>query len=843
MRKFTFIFAGLSLALGMQGATLDPDVALRRAGFAGGIPTRGGSYELVYTSMLPTGNAGVYVFGRQDNNGYILVSADDLAAPLLGYADSGSFDADDMPEQLKWWLAEYGRQIEYAAANGIAYASREADEKTPIVPLIKTKWNQQTPFNQQAPKIQGVHCPTGCVATAMAQVMNYWQYPAVGTGTVSVTLPTGQSDSMDLGEYPLQWDKMLDVYTEGKYTEEQADAVSTLMKACGYSSDMVYGRTTSGAVAMVCARAFVENFGYNPNIQYLYREYFTAEEWEDLMYNELAAGRPIMYEGMSSSAGHEFICDGYSSDGYFHFNWGWGGMSDGYFLFNALNPGSVGTGGGLGGAYDFRQTAIIGIQPKEENSEPLNLTQISAMTASMRGSRLSIKADNTGWVNTGLLPMNVNFGVSIEPVGETKGETRYLKISSKEVNPVKLVKNGGAWMVSYSGFPRTQSVELPEDLGDGIYKVTICIQHVGDENAPWIPVQTITRAYNYFGLTKTDGAYAVENLPAPCLTIEDASIVSQLYYGSAARVKVTVANNTQKELTQSVYPVLASGSNRYMEGAGITLTLKPGEKVTKEFVTVFELLSGMQAPSAPKNYALTFVDPAVDMLYEWKGLVTMLVDFSEPKVAVNSYYMPDLSTERMFIQHWGDADVYQVYDRTKLTFVCDVTCDGEFFGLPLYTVIFPIEALGGGANNIANVPMGPTLILEKGESGKVEGSYDFSIGDTDKIYLSGLFTVMNNALVQLDDNSAVFFTLKMSGVDGIESDGDLDISYDKASGSVTVADAERVDVYDAGGRALKCETGYSGDGTCVSLSSLPSGIYMIVATDSNGNRKACKIAR
>ena len=131
---------------------------------------------------------------------------------------------------------------------------------------------------------------------------------------------------------------MIDSYN-GSYTDEQAAAVAYLMKACGYSCDMAYTPNSSGALSINAAKALFENFKYNPNLQYLNRDYLSATEWENIIYAELAAKRPVLYGGRSSSVGHEFVCDGYDGNGYFHFNWGWGGMSDGYFLLDALNPG------------------------------------------------------------------------------------------------------------------------------------------------------------------------------------------------------------------------------------------------------------------------------------------------------------------------------------------------------------------------------------------------------------------------------------------------------------------------------------------------------------------------
>lgn len=313
------------------------------------------------------GNASLYVFTWSGNEGFMLLPADDCVAPLLGYSETGSFQIADAPESLRWWLQEYSDQIEVSSKAGMKYKAnkdtRAAGNKE-IKPMLTTKWDQSRPFNNECPEVNGWRCVTGCVATAMAQVMNYWEYPASGKGSITYT-PVSLPDkelSIDFSSINFDWENMLDVYTSG-YSNASAHAVSSLMRACGYSVRMRYTQNESGALAQDIPGALTNYFSYDKGVSRKVRSnYKTQEEWDELIYNELLNVGPVILGGQSINGGHSFVCDGYDGNGYFHINWGWHGISDGYFLLNALNPTEVGTGGHLGG-YNSSQDAITGIMP------------------------------------------------------------------------------------------------------------------------------------------------------------------------------------------------------------------------------------------------------------------------------------------------------------------------------------------------------------------------------------------------------------------------------------------------------------------------------------------------
>ena len=322
----TLLAAGV--AASAQAKVLTPDEALQRAAGNSGMQKAIGKSvsdsRLMYT-LRAEDQPALYVFDKSsENTGYLVLSADDMAYPVLGYADKGDFDPDNMPEAMKWWLQQYADQIAYARKNAgkPVMTTAKDDNREPIAPQIKTEWDQVEPYNNQCPSYSGIRTYTGCVATAIAQVMKYWEYPERGKGTISYTASSIQKRlSMNFAAKAFDWGNMLLRYDEGKYTDEQAAAVAYLMKACGYAVKMDYGTDSSGALAMNIANALEKYFSYDGNIDYQLRQLYSSTEWADMMYENLRDVGPVIYGGGSMiGGGHSVICDGYSQDGYFHFN-------------------------------------------------------------------------------------------------------------------------------------------------------------------------------------------------------------------------------------------------------------------------------------------------------------------------------------------------------------------------------------------------------------------------------------------------------------------------------------------------------------------------------------------
>lgn len=351
-----------------------------------------------------------YVFPNGADKGFTIVSGDDRMPEIVGYADSGTYDENQMTEGMAMFLDSYKAMAEAVKAGDPAALSllnehramtaspKRASAK--VAPLLgQIQWNQGYPYNMMCPKYNGNdRSVTGCVATAIAQIMAFWKYPkklmadipAYTTRTNEISMPgISQGATYD-------WDNMLPRYVEGNYNNTQAEAVAKLMLHCGAAVEMDYG-SSSGAV--VNYYHLTKYFGYDVDlIANVFRANYSIAEWADLIDRELSAGRPILYGGFSSTSGHQFVCDGSNGSGLYHINWGWGGYQNGYFDITILNPKKGGAGSGNApDGYNRNCDMIIGIQPDNGIvDEPLVFTpslEINKYTSDKLNTYFNITKD------------------------------------------------------------------------------------------------------------------------------------------------------------------------------------------------------------------------------------------------------------------------------------------------------------------------------------------------------------------------------------------------------------------------------------------------------------------
>ena len=284
-----------------------------------------------------------YVINDEEYHRYVIVSSDDRLYKILGFSDNGIFDYETAPIGLIDMLNNYDEQYTNIYSN-LDKASKGVQKNysfSSIKPLIQSQWDQSNPYNLDCPKditsTSGKNCVTGCVATAMAQVMFFWKYPESGTGSNSYTSSTQRIyQTMDFSSVHFDWNNMLNKYNSDA-TEAQKAAVATLMHAAGVSVSMDYA-DTSGAYAIDLAYALSHFWKYNPNVSYKKKQYYSDDAWNQLILGELAEGHPILYAGRGNSGGHQFVLDGCNEDGMYHFNFGWSGTGDGYYTLNVLAP-------------------------------------------------------------------------------------------------------------------------------------------------------------------------------------------------------------------------------------------------------------------------------------------------------------------------------------------------------------------------------------------------------------------------------------------------------------------------------------------------------------------------
>src|SRR5574344_1703887 len=329
----------------------------------------------------------IYVYGY-DNGGFVLVSGDDAFVPVLAYSESASFDSANLPENVRSWIEGYVREMKAYQSGQLRITSTTttttATAKTTssslpssVAPFMTALWSQDAPYNAQCPKVtDGVNTyatVTGCVATAMAQVMYYYKYPTTGIGSNSFkyilnlnNYPDTVSYSVDFSKTAYDWTNMIDDYASTSYTQAQADAVATLMYHAGASVNMVYSPNSSSASDLTAFFALQENFGYDDAMRYYTRDYMSDADWISILKTESAAGRPVLYSG-NGTGGHEFIVNGYNSSDQFYINWGWGGYCNGYYSISSLKPAS--NGKLEGNDFSYSNTIITGIQKPDGITE------------------------------------------------------------------------------------------------------------------------------------------------------------------------------------------------------------------------------------------------------------------------------------------------------------------------------------------------------------------------------------------------------------------------------------------------------------------------------------------
>ena len=322
-------------------------------------------------------NENLFIFGFE-NDGFVILPNDDDISPILGYSLNSSVSEGITNPALKSWLKNYQKTIDYVVTNNIINVRSQKEweniyeQRMPtlqkssnvkdVPPLLTTIWDQGKYFNDMCPTTStggsGGHVWAGCVATAMAQVMKYHNHPAEGLGGYSYVPgkhPEYGKQSAIFNNSTYNWASMPDTVSSSN------NEIAKLLYHCGVSVAMNYAPDGSGAFDFDAANSLITHFNYKPTLEYVSKDDFTCN-WDSLLISELDKGQPMFYGGESADGGHAFVCDGYQTGtpNYFHFNWGWSGYYNGFFMLDSLNPGSSN--------YSENQGAIIGIGPNTSDT-------------------------------------------------------------------------------------------------------------------------------------------------------------------------------------------------------------------------------------------------------------------------------------------------------------------------------------------------------------------------------------------------------------------------------------------------------------------------------------------
>lgn len=735
---------------GMEAAILTPSQALERAAGVGVLKSAGlqtpHAPKLLATKNIADQPA-VYVYEGAGGSGFMILSADDRAVPLLGYRNDGAFDAEEMNPALQWWLDEYAREIKWLRDNPAigqqTFPIRRVDKET-IGPLLTTKWNQDAPYNNMCPvSPEGSRCPTGCVATAMAQIINYFRLPAEhGTGKVSLTYE-GKEYTFDFDSETFDWDNMLDFYgAEGTYTQTQADAVAKLMYACGVSVDMGYSPQSSGASSQDAAVALVNNFGFSPSVCLVNRDWFGLEDWSDLIYTQLKENGPVYYGGDADVGGHAFVCDGYSGDGFFHFNWGWGGMSDGNFRLTALNPLAQGIGGSTGG-FNSRQEAICNIRPPREDDKPFisMYSYYDLGVADKEGNEIeSIELGESFNLSGFFISAAVNgadfvVGYKLETVAD--GSVSYTQCNAPETVPLGY---------GYEFLP----VTLPSTLAEGEYRLTPVWRVDGSDEWQLFRLP-ITSASDILVTVKGSTA-AFSTAGVPQLKAEAISWTTPAFAGMPVGVDLKLHNPSEKEYLGDLFGVLLTTDGDVAGiGNAMPVDILPGDTSEVNYTSALSSVDGGEI--AAGSYKYVIIDHNSRIISPVYDITLQAAPEEQGTLNCDSFE---------FVGDAGAADPMQ------LEFKARITCTKGYYIGEIRAWIFAENddyPISGFSSGLHFIPEGGTVeVTFSGAMAQLEAGHKYS---------ASLFD--DNGWIMNGDEYApeAWFTVKdPSGISAIETDAD-----------------------------------------------------------------------
>ena len=541
-----------------------------------------------------TSQPSFYVFNTEGDKGFVIVSGDDRTNQILGFTDQGSFDPDNMPDNMKAWLEGYEQQITALDMLGVGNENLNAPRPThnSISPMITSHWDQGAPYWNHCPEFMdvdengdtiGEYAYTGCVAVSMCQIMNYYKFPLTCTQTIPSYEMTYYwndeyyiTDTDPLSPIFFDWDNMKDNYT-GAETQAEKDAVAWLMLYAGCAAHMNYGTNASSTSDPYIPTAFNDYFNYDAKL--VYRSDYDQADWEELIYQELVEGRPLIYNGRSGTGGgHSFVCDGYAYGDLFHINWGWGGLGDGYFVLSVLNPYA---GGGVASVtsaegYNIDQTAIIGIQPGYSGQPEEVDHRLTVWNMYYSGSRTFDRSDD------GYFKLTKRRQVKVTAEDHIDDGTKYLRgiaLYDSNDNFVEMIAQtyyGSSYISVTDSWPDSQSsttYPFGKNITSGTYKI--------------VPVSSVQGSNVWKPMIESDRYYVAAIFNGNEVTMEDHPIVNLQStnfeftggekVGTAEQCHVTVKNNSTDRYSGKLYLYVSNEQlDEYSEYTSVVEAEIPG---------------------------------------------------------------------------------------------------------------------------------------------------------------------------------------------------------------------------------------------------------------------------
>lgn len=761
--------------------------------------------QLVYSKAKTGADPYYYVFTEGKNEGFTVVSGDDRLPAIVGYTANGDFNAEKLPDGLSDYLKAYQEFIDKASDEQIseAVAFKAMEKHTSVEPMITTQWHQREPYNLMCPIINdGIYdfeTVTGCVATAIAQILNYWKYPKKLMADIPAYSYVYCGEKRDVpaiaaGE-EYDWDNMLNHYnTFESVTEEQKKAVAKLMLHSGCAVGMNYAPCESSTNAY--PETFTKYFGMDKEtIRQLWRGPYTIGEWDKILYAEMSAGRPVYYEGQSSDAGHAFVVDGYR-DGMYHVNWGWGSQN-GYFDITILHPMSVLDETSYRDGYSMSNSMIIGIQPDNGIVDEKQAEQFSRY-GEENVTNLTM-ADGV---------VTATFEYIIENSNDAT-MSKYVAVGyEKEDGSIQNITETPMFITLEGKHLESVSCNVRFNAENGKIYQLFAIE--SDDQNTWQPCLGKERSVKI----------KVENGKAEVVTKYILSATAELNKKSSGYAKrlntisVTVNNSGANEYYKPIYIKISNSSEMpTVDTYTMGITIPSGESSSFEFAYF---------PESAGTYTYWILD--TDRKEIGKGNITFTTSNEyAPKLSIASIKCINASNDKTFADYKGETvQMNKVYD-TKAEFEFEIRNDGALYEGSFYYPILNENGNGVGESEFLIIPANSTVrtrVTAEGDKGAVicvqidhpdkefgalplentidhvnkNGEVVYSFGNCDIVYLAGPeiesltcdeFKEENvKNLITTDRKTSAVVTYKVANKSEATLSRYVAVGYEKEDGSI-----------------------------------------------------------
>ena len=784
------------------------------------------NFEIVYdsnddnsSSVLKTKSKNTdptyYVINAGGDNGYVIVAGDDEAETILGYTLDGRVDTDNIPANMLSWLEFYDSEIadlrSQTPARGMVVGelTDPADQYTNVIyPLLRdTKWNQDAPYNAQCPTYNGRSTYVGCVATAIGQIIYYNRYPTQPEGSVNYTTdaPYNINVRANFDNVTFDYDKMLPNYDTTPGTAEQQAEVAKLLFNVGAAARMNYGTDASGTNDYNLYRGLTQNFGYSESLRIINRCNTSLADWHAAIQGELALNRPVYHTG-SGDGGHAFVCDGYDGAGMYHFNWGWGGISDGYFRLTSLNPRTQGIGGNTRG-YDHIQSILVNLVPAGENDEkaPTELCIVySDYSVQDKSEGLMIDKTSTGRTENATL----TFGAMTSGGYSFTGFVGALLLNENGETVTELTRTMiGSLEPGYMRGGITLSFDIPTSVADGTYRLRLGYMETSRISEGWHLMNSFYAAPAEFIVNVTSSGITYNSLGAANLTASDLEVPEHVYQNRNSQFKVKFQNQGDAYYSYLGVVIMDSDntSNQQLNGLNVVGFMRNGDEIEVTVNATITLQPGQYTVYPVYDANVNIENPSLRALGDVSATINVEASNSNPNLELMPF--DDGSTTLNIQSGNGFTSKFNVRVRNN----------GEYFSGNLRFRLNNVMNMTNYAYGYAEIGAGETVDVEmSGELMLEPGTYTGSIGyQVNNAYLpiTGTYTVIVSAF---------------SGLDTTTGDSGVKVYPSPAADFVTIEAAspiEAVELYNADG-TLQMTAAGSGSTVTLNVSDLNGGLYI-----------------